>query len=196
MKRMIFVLALLVVSLSIPAVVVAEEHGEPPVEELEQQFYDLVYQETENAYQLRDYDSIDALEEDMNQVMAPELANYYLDLLFYEEDGIPYVVPTEGPFQLDMEAAYTLEQTGETEYRVTQSSVNALNEEFTLTIVYQYEDGNWYIADRIEAIDYSDNPGGEMPDTATVTPTMLLTGLILIGTGTICMARKRRLDIK
>lgn len=190
LKKLVSILAVLLVFAGLPASVFAEVHGEPPVEELEQQFHDLIFQETTEDQQLTNYDSLDALEFDFRSIMVWPLADHYMNQYFYEENGNVYLVATEGPIEINMDEDYTLEQISDTEYQLTQSSSNELWGDYTLTITYSYEAGKWVFADRNEVIG-DGGTGGEMPDTATATPTMVLVGIALISAGALMIVRRR-----
>lgn len=189
LKKLVSILVAMLVMAGVPVAVFAEEHGEPPVEELEQQFHDLIFQEHEQDYELQNYDSLDALEFDMRSIMVWPLADHYLNQFFYEEDGNVYLVPTEGPIEINFDEDYTLEQISETEYQLTQESSNALWGDYTLTITYSYEAGKWVFSDRMDIVGSSDN-GGEMPDTATSNPIMVLFGFLLFGAGAVFVLRE------
>lgn len=195
MKKLFSLLAMVLMVVGLPLSALANEHGEPPVEEFEQKLDELIYnQETEEgSWQLANYDSYDALVEDFEQIMSPEVAEGYLESFFTEEDGNAYLVPTEGPPLIQFDQEYDLEQVSDTEYHLTQSSSNALYGDYTIMVTYSYEGDQWMITERTTEYGTSGN-GGEMPDTATATPSMILFGAVLIGAGTVMVVRKRLME--
>lgn len=189
-KKVISILAAVLVFAGLQSPVLAEEHGKPPVEELEQQFVDLIYQETAEDQEVQNYDALGALKQDLQGIMMAPLADHYLEEFFYEENDNLYLTARDGPIQLNTEEDYQLEQVNDTTYKLTQTSSNELHGDYTLTITYSYEAGRWVFADRMGIVGYSDN-GGELPETATSNPAMVLFGITVIGAGALMMLRRR-----
>lgn len=191
MKKLVVAVLVLVTLTGLQIPVFAENHGEPPVKELEQQFYDLIYMDTAENYEVEQYDSLDRLEEDMKSIMVWPLADHYLDTYFEERDGNVYLIPTEGPIRLNMDEDYTLEKISDDEYKLTQHGENALRGEYTLTITYSYEAGKWVFGNRMDIVSSSDN-GGEMPDTATSLPNAIAFGGALMAAGALVLISRRK----
>ncbi|RAZ79661.1 LPXTG cell wall anchor domain-containing protein [Planococcus halotolerans] len=191
LKKLVVAVLVLVTLTGLQIPVFAENHGEPPVKELEQQFYDLIYMDTAENYEVEQYDSLDRLEEDMKSIMVWPLADHYLDTYFEERDGNVYLIPTEGPIRLNMDEDYTLEKISDDEYKLTQHGENALRGEYTLTITYSYEAGKWVFGNRMDIVSSSDN-GGEMPDTATSLPNAIAFGGALMAAGALVLISRRK----
>ena len=191
-KRLAFLLAAVLMFFGLQTPVLAQETGEPPVAELEQQFIDLLYQETTENGIVKNYDSLEALKQDLEEIMTESLADYYLDTFYYEQNGNLYLEARDGPTLLQTEEPYSLEKVNDTTYKLTQSSHNELEGDYTLTITYSYEAGEWIFADRMDVT--SSETGGELPDTATANPLLILLGLSLAGAGSLLLVRKTRTE--
>ncbi|RBW71099.1 LPXTG cell wall anchor domain-containing protein [Bacillus taeanensis] len=161
--------------------------------ELEQQFKDFIYQETMEDGQLKNYDSMDKLEQDLKGIMVWPLADHYLDTFFYEENGNVYLESRDGPISLMTDQEYSLEKMNENHYKLTQSGNNELRGDYTLTIHYKYEAGKWVFGDRMDNVE-SDN-GGQLPDTATSLPLMLVVGGAFIVLGALFMIRRKHVSV-
>ncbi|MCA0988473.1 LPXTG cell wall anchor domain-containing protein [Guptibacillus algicola] len=169
----------------------AEDHGKPPVEELEKQFDQLIELETNKENEVKKYDSIDRLEQEFKSIMVWPLADHYVDTFFEERDGKLIKIARDGPVRLLDNKDYTLEKINENHYKLTQPNENNMRGEYTLTIHYKYEAGKWVFADRMNHV-ANDSSGGEMPDTATNLPlTMALGSTVMLAGGLLLVARKR-----
>lgn len=189
-KKMTVGLAMfLVVFAALHTSAIADSHGEPPVKELEQKFENLIFQETEDN-KLKNYDSIHKLEEDMNGIMTFPLTDYYLERFFIEQNGKLKIKATDGPILLNMDKEFTLEKMADDHYRLTQQGKNQLKGAYTLTIDYKYSAGRWVLADRMDIAD--SEYGGQLPDTATSMPTMMMAGGMLMTIGALLIFRRRQ----
>jgi LPXTG-motif cell wall-anchored protein len=186
------VLVILLLALGFQGVVSAENHGEPPIMELEQQFENLIYQETTENGQLKNYDSMDKLEQDLKGIMVWPLADHYLDTFFYEENGNVYLVSRDGPISFMSDQEYHLEKINDKHYKLTQSGNNELSGDYMLTIDYKYEAGKWVFGERMDNAQ-ADN-GGQMPDTATSLPVMIVVGGMLMLIGALFMMRRKHVN--
>ncbi|MCA0988474.1 hypothetical protein [Guptibacillus algicola] len=172
----------------------AANHGEPPIKEMEQKFHELIHQETNEDGVVKNYDSKDRLEQEFNQHMLPEPARYYVDTYFKEEDGKLYLKSMDAPVEVMWDKDYTLEQIDDQNYKLTQTGENELRGEYTLTINYTYEADKWEFADRTVEKGATEDTGGEMPDTATNLPTMMLIGSGAVLAGAVVLVAKRRVE--
>lgn len=171
--------------------VFADNHGEPPVKELEQQFNDLIDLETTEDGEVKKYDSRDRLEEEMKSIMVWPLADHYLDTYFEERDGKLYLKEMDGPVQLKTDQDYTLEKVSADKYKLTQHGENQLRDEYTLTITYSYEAGKWVFGDRMNHVASSET-GGELPDTATSFPIVMVSGGAVMALGALLLIFRRK----
>ncbi|MFG6117365.1 LPXTG cell wall anchor domain-containing protein [Halobacillus sp. MO56] len=171
--------------------VFADNHGETPVKELEQQFNDLIYLETTEDGEVKKYDSMDRLEEEMKSIMVWPLADHYLDTYFEERDGKLYLKEMDGPVQLNTDQDYTLEKVSDDKYKLTQQGENQLRGEYTLNITYSYEAGKWVFGDRMNHVSSSEG-GGELPDTATSLPIVMASGGAVMAIGALLLIFRRK----
>lgn len=175
--------------------VFADNHGEPPVKEMEQKFHELIHQETNEDGVVKNYDSKDRLEQEFNQHMLPEPARYYVDTYFKEDDGKLYLKSMDAPVEVMWDKDYTLEQVDDQNYKLTQTGENELRGEYTLTVHYTYEAEKWEFAERSVTKGANEgNKGGEMPDTATNLPTMMVIGSGAVLAGALLLVARRRVD--
>ena len=188
LKRFTATLATFLLAAGIHSPAMADDHGEPPVEELEKKFEELLFPETDGT-KVTKYDSIHQLEEDLNGIMKFPLTDYYLEKYFYEEDGQLHIVAMDGAYLVDLEQDYTLEKLSDDHYRLTQNRSNQLRGEFTVQVDYSFEAGRWVFEDRMDVVNSQD--GGELPNTATNMPMMMLSGGLLMAAGAFLIYRKR-----
>lgn len=187
------VAGLVFMGMSTPAF--AEDHGEPPVKEMEKKFHELIYQETTEDGEVKNYDSKDRLEQEYNQLMLPDVARYFVESYYKEEDGKLILISKDGPVEVQWDKDYTLEKIDDQNYKLTQSGENELRGEYTLTIHYKYEADKWEFAERsVTKGANEDNSGGEMPDTATNLPTMMMIGGGVMLAGALVLVARRRVD--
>lgn len=191
LKKLVVAVLFLVTLTGMQVSVFAENHGEPPVKELEQQFSDLIYLEPAEDYEVKQYDSLDQLEEAYKSIMVWPLADHYLDTYFKEENGTVYLIPTESPILLNPDEDYTLERISNDKYELTQQGENPLRGEYTLTITYSYEAGKWVFGDRMDIVSSTEN-GGELPDTATSFPNAMAFGGAVMAVGALMLFSRRK----
>ncbi|KHE67171.1 hypothetical protein [Halobacillus sp. BBL2006] len=186
----VVVACLVFVGMSAP--VFAQSHGEPPVKKLEQQFNDFFTLETTDDGEVKKYDSMDRLEEEMKSIMVWPLADRYLETYFYEENGKLYLKAMDGPVKLDLDKEYHMEKVDENHYTVTQDREGAQYGKHTVKINYSYEAGKWVLEDRSRM---EREKGGEMPDTSTSLPVKTASGLLLTVVGALLLAGRKRLKV-
>ncbi|WP_066173901.1 LPXTG cell wall anchor domain-containing protein [Bacillus marinisedimentorum] len=177
--------------------VLAENHGEPPVEELEKKFKDWVIQDADEDHKVKNFDSKEEFKSKLAEIMAMDVAEYIVNTWYYEEDGSLYIIPKDGPIFLNMEKDYILEEKGENEYKLTQEAENTLRGRYTLTIQYLKEDGNWIISNRNGVADNEgtgSESGGELPETATSLPMTMMAGAAAMAGGFAILFYRRRSD--
>ncbi|UOQ42847.1 LPXTG cell wall anchor domain-containing protein [Halobacillus salinarum] len=191
-RKLSAVLIACVVFTTLHTSVFAENHGEPPVTDLEQKFKDLVKLEYGDHYQVKKYDSIERIEEEFKSIMVWPLADYYVDKIFYEKERKLYLRAIDGPFLHDIDRSkdYQLEKINDGHYKLTQEQDSGV----TLTIDYSYEAGKWVFSNRMNII--GSNEGGELPDTATSLPLAMAIGGVLMAGGLVLLALSRRQTIK
>ncbi|WP_174727111.1 LPXTG cell wall anchor domain-containing protein [Mesobacillus harenae] len=191
LKKLTAAFAILLMVAGIHSPALADNHGEPPIEELEAQFESFIFPEVENGM-LTDYDSLDRLEQDMNGIMTFPLTDHYLDTYFIERDGDVVIRATEGPMLVDFDQDFTLEKVNNDHYKLTQTGHNQLRGDYTIEIDYSYEAGKWVFVDRMDIV--GTESGGELPDTATSMPLMMLSGGLLMAFGAMMIFRRNRVN--
>ncbi|WP_181350364.1 hypothetical protein [Thalassobacillus sp. CUG 92003] len=180
LKKFMSITLGVLLAFSFSSQVFADNHGEPPVDELEQKFENWVIQETDSNLQVKNFDSKAGLKNKLAEIMTDSLANYYVENYYYEEDGNLYIEEKDGPLMVQTDQDYELEAKSDNHYMLTQSGSNQLRDDYTLTVEYKYEDGQWMMEDRNDKIG---SEGGEMPDTATSLPLVMSLGALMIVMG-------------
>ncbi|MCA0984069.1 hypothetical protein LCL89_08435 [Halobacillus yeomjeoni] len=183
----VFVTALVFTGLNNP--VFAEDHGEPPVEDLEKQFKNIVLLEKEEDGKVKEYDSLDAIEQEMDSIMTKPLVDHYLNKYYTEKNGEAYGKDLGYPVFVQLDEDYDLEKVNENKYKLTQEGYLETNGNYTLEVMYSYEAGKWVFSDR--SVTQNDD-GGEMPDTATPAPMIMLAGAGIMILGALALFTRRR----
>ena len=170
----------------------AQEHDEPPIKELDEKFQELIEVEYGDDFKATEYESKDELENAFHSIMTSELADYYLDRFFKFEDGEVYVLPQDGPLYINFDEEYQLEEQNENHYKLTQENEDEMRGEYTLSVQYEHQDGEWLMIDRNEIVGVEE--GDELPETASSFFFWALMGLgiALSGAGIILFSRKNK----
>lgn len=191
MKKLSAVLVACLVVIGMATPVFADNHGKPPVEELEKQFNEFFTLETTDEGEVKKYDSMDRLEEEIKSIMVWPLADQYLETYFYEENDKLYLKAMDGPIKLDTDMEYHMEKVDANHYTVTQDRENQQYGKYTVKIDYSYEAGKWVFEDRrhIER-----GEGGEMPDTSSTLPMKAISGILLTAAGALLLVGRKRLN--
>jgi hypothetical protein len=191
-KKMSIVLVACLVFAGMSSPVFADNHGKPPVKELEQQFYNFFTLETTENGQVKKYDSLARLEEEMKSIMVWPMADDYLESFFYEENDKLYLRAMDGPVKLDTDMEYQMEKVDDKHYTVTQDRKGAQYGKYTVKIDYSYEAGKWVFEDRsrIKRVE-----GGELPDTSSSLPMKTMTGLFLTVAAALVLVGRKRMNV-
>ncbi|WP_377890695.1 LPXTG cell wall anchor domain-containing protein [Alkalihalobacillus sp. R86527] len=183
----------------------AQDHGEPPVKELEAQFNEFLKVENEESVLIsKGHDTMEELEQVFGQIMVPELAEIYVDSKFKEVDGKVMVLPQDGRLKIDFNREYDFTKVNENHYKLSQAATGDLYEGRTLKIDYIYESGEWIFGNRNDILPEvhvdgdtdegttDETEGDQLPDTATFFPTYIMVGVgvMLVG-ALLLLARKR-----
>lgn len=186
----------------------AQDHGKPSVEELEQQFKDLFNFETEDGSDyLKDYDTKDEVQTAFENIMVPKLAEKLVNIFYVEENGDVRIIPQDSEKEIDTEQAYDLEEINSNHYKLSQTTTTDMHGTYTLTVDYIYESDKWIMANRRgllpevvvdvdtdEGTDVNsdENAGDKLPNTATSLPTsMMIGGGIMLAGAFLLVARRR-----
>lgn len=199
MKKIITILIMLPLVFSFSITALANNHGEPPIEDYSLKFQNWIFQETDENKLVVNFNTKQELKVKFSEIMTMDVASYYVDTWYKDTDDGLHLIAKDGPLFLDLESDYTVEMINENYYKVTQHGENKLKGNYTVTIDFEYRDGKWLIVDRQEM--FNEEPGeneegGELPVTSTTYPTWALLGLLLAGTGLGLNIMRRKQAIK
>ncbi|MBH0231154.1 LPXTG cell wall anchor domain-containing protein [Halobacillus yeomjeoni] len=183
----VFVTALVFTGLHSP--VFAEDHGEPPVKDLEQQFKNVLMVETEEDGEVTKYDSMDEVEQELDAFMTKPLMDHYSEMYFMEENDKLYKKSLGYPIFVETDKDYELEKVSENKYKLTQEGSSQTHGDYTFEVTYSYEAGKWVFSKRSAT---QNENGGEMPDTATPAPMIMLAGAGIMLLGALALFTRRR----
>ncbi|WP_226656128.1 IseA DL-endopeptidase inhibitor family protein [Pseudalkalibacillus hwajinpoensis] len=117
----------------------------PNVEQLSTDLMDRIVQETDANYKVKEFQSIEEVEQHLQKVASKELASQIADVYFEERDGALYLIPTELFPWVNTDKPYELNQKSEFEYQLTQSNESDLYGTYTIKINFVYENNHWII---------------------------------------------------
>ncbi|WP_273853229.1 hypothetical protein [Guptibacillus spartinae] len=117
----------------------------PDVEKLSTEIVDRIVQETDANYKVEEFQSIEEVEQHLQEVASKELASQIADVYFEERDGALYLIPTEIFPWVNTDKPYELNQKNEFEYELTQSNESELYGAYTIKINYVYENNHWIV---------------------------------------------------
>lgn len=173
----------------------AEDHGKPPVEQLEQKFSDLFTLE-------KDYNSKREVQTDFETIMVPKLAEKLVDIYYVEENGEVSIKATDGEVEIDPKQSYELEEIDSNHYKLSQTATTLMYGTYTLTVDYVYESDKWIMANRSLSPEVvvdedtdegtDENAGDQLPNTATSLPTSIMIGGGIMLAGAILLVTRRR----
>ncbi|WP_270180918.1 LPXTG cell wall anchor domain-containing protein [Alkalihalobacillus sp. CinArs1] len=176
----------------------AQDHGEPPVKELEADFNELLQVKNEESSLIsKGYDTIEKLEQVFGEIMVPALAEVYVGSLYKEEDGKVMVLPQDGRQTIDFNREYDFTKVNDNHYKLSQVATSDLYEGHTLTIDYIYKSGEWIFGNRNNLlpevhVDGGEEEGDQLPDTATPFPAYMLIGAGIMMSGAIVLVARKR----
>ncbi|WP_377890697.1 LPXTG cell wall anchor domain-containing protein [Alkalihalobacillus sp. R86527] len=185
----------------------AEDHGKPPVEELEEQFSNLFNVETEENNYVKDYDTLAEMRKVFENIMTPDLAKKTVETFFKEVDGRLMFLPQDSEAKLLSDVDYELRKIDDNHYKLLQTAeLEIYGGTYRLEIDYIYESGKWIFADRSRFDNVEeettgddstnttneDTTGDKLPNTATSLPTsMMIGGGIMLAGAFLLLARRR-----
>lgn len=117
----------------------------PNVEQLSTDLIDRIVQETDANYKVKQFQSIEEIEQHLQKIASKELSSQIADVYFEEREGGLYLVPTELFPWVDTDKPYELDQISEFEYKLTQSNQSDLYGAYTIDIDFIYENNHWII---------------------------------------------------
>ena len=126
-----------------------EEFNKEDAAALEVDFENRLFQETEeDSWAVKDFDEKEELIEYFSEIMDRELAETYVDDYYEYMDGELTLPPRDGPVLIIEDRDFYLEMINMREYQVIQETETELHGQYTLTITYKYENGDWIMKDR------------------------------------------------
>lgn len=110
---------------------------------------------------VKELDSKNELIAHFTSIMSEDLANWFADTYFQEEDGELFIRAMDGPTWLEQDQAYDVEKISEKEYEVIQERENELIGHVNMIYVLAYSETeeNWIVQDiQSEDLDDSSDP--------------------------------------
>lgn len=117
--------------------------------ELEEEFINRIFQDTEENHRVKNFDTkmilVDYVAEVADENFVRSIVNNY-----YQEDkaGL-YLIPKDGLTRLNLDESFKIMEIDEDTYEVLQTSENEQIGEYELTITYKLRNGKWIIQDRV-----------------------------------------------
>ncbi|RKL67348.1 hypothetical protein CR203_08210 [Salipaludibacillus neizhouensis] len=124
---------------------VSEPNAEEVMAEYKETFLEIQNQAKENEGNLPDFESKQALTSHFKTIMSDDLANWYTDAYFKEEDGNVSLLPQDGPTWLKETEPYELEKVNDEEYHVIQEWDNELLGHRFMIYVLTYNGEKWIV---------------------------------------------------
>jgi small nuclear ribonucleoprotein (snRNP)-like protein len=114
--------------------------------QLTDQFMNLILQDVDEAYQVKNYHTKNELLDAFEEIAAREVAKPYVDFYFHEEQGSMYILPTEAPSWFVEENAYDMIQVADNKVKLIQENYIELYGSYTIEIEFTFE-GKWKITE-------------------------------------------------
>ncbi|MET3683614.1 hypothetical protein ABID56_001723 [Alkalibacillus flavidus] len=112
------------------------------------QFMDQLVQDTNDDYEVKQYDSLKALKDSFSDIAAPKVVNQFVDHYYAERDGKLYINPTETPPWFVEGESFEQTTTDEGHVVIEQTNTTELDGQYTIVIELQLKDnGQPYIMD-------------------------------------------------
>ncbi|SEQ90573.1 hypothetical protein SAMN05216232_3650 [Virgibacillus subterraneus] len=124
------------------------EPEKPPLEDLDNQYESMVVQEYNEQLEVVNYDTKQELTDAFTEIMSQDLAIQSADQFFRVNNGELFVSESGGPALIDFDTEYNLTKISDKEYELTQTQESEFTGNIRLTVTYQYQEGDWIIADR------------------------------------------------
>ncbi|QHS21841.1 hypothetical protein GWK91_02280 [Virgibacillus sp. MSP4-1] len=109
-----------------------------------------LYQRSGDDQKVTGIQSLEEVKKKLETIMSAELAQWFTDSYFREQNGEVYVVAMDGPTWLQEDVPFDLEELSSTEYKVHQERDNELLGHRIMTYVLVYDEDHW-IVDRMES---------------------------------------------
>lgn len=116
-----------------------EEHTEQPltykqIVAVTDRFMDQLVQDTDQYYNVKNFDAIDELKESFYGFASKEVTDEFVDVYYEIRDGELKIVPTSTPPWFEADEDYQVEQTEAGSYVVKQSTGNELHGNYEIQI--------------------------------------------------------------
>ncbi|MBM7600736.1 hypothetical protein JOC34_003147 [Virgibacillus halotolerans] len=109
------------------------------IEGVTDQFMDILVQEADPNYKVKNYNTKEALLTAFEEVTIRDVAADYVDYYYDEKaDGL-YILPTETPPWFIKENKYTIKQLDNNKVQVEQTNNTLLHGTYTITLDFSYE---------------------------------------------------------
>ncbi|WP_100407416.1 LysM peptidoglycan-binding domain-containing protein [Bacillus solitudinis] len=112
--------------------------------EFKKSFMDLADNSKKDG-EITNLDSKEELVSYFTAIMSEELATWFADTYFREENNILYIKAMDAPTWLQTDQPFTLEKVNDTEYKVIQERNNALIGHVNMIYILSLKDGEWIV---------------------------------------------------
>jgi hypothetical protein len=113
---------------------------------LTDQFMDLILQDIDEEYQVKNYQTKEELLDAFEEIAAREAAKPYVDFYFHENGDSMYILPTESPSWFVEENEYDMIQIADNKVKLVQDNYMELYGPYTIEIEFTHEN-DWKITE-------------------------------------------------
>ncbi|MRG87806.1 hypothetical protein [Salinibacillus xinjiangensis] len=106
-----------------------------------------MYSSSDENLKIPEAQSIEDIKEEFRTIMSDELAEWYAESYYREENGEVFVVAMDGPTWLEADIPYDLEKISETKFKINQERDNEQLGHRIMSYVLIYEEGHWKVDD-------------------------------------------------
>ncbi|WP_226035843.1 hypothetical protein [Aquibacillus saliphilus] len=110
-----------------------------------EQFMELIVQETDTDYKVKNYKTKDALIKDFKELADRSVVEKYVDFYYEENNGNLYIIPTETPPWFQNESDYEMMYLSDNKVKIIQKNYNDLYGEYTLELELTFNE-KWRIS--------------------------------------------------
>ena len=107
-----------------------------------ERFMDQLVQETDEYYNVKQFDTIEELKASFSDFAAEEVVNEFVDFYYEIRDGELKIVPTSTPPWFEADQEYTVEETEFGTYLVTQYTGNEMQGDYGIQFEFDLKDNN------------------------------------------------------
>ncbi|TCT16229.1 S-layer family protein [Natranaerovirga pectinivora] len=116
--------------------------------DLENEFQDRLFQETEEGWVVRDFNNKQDLIDYIAEIADRELVETYVNNYYDYIDGELVLIPKDGPTLIIEDREYQLEIITPKNFQLKQETTTDMIGHYTLTITFHYEDNRWIVTNR------------------------------------------------